>query len=91
VSIDFNDFLEIMTTKMSERDQPEELEKAFILFSQNKSFIEFDDLKRIARELGETMSDDELKEMMFEANKVDRDGSVDRRDFLSILNKQPSQ
>ncbi len=91
VSIDFNDFLEIMTTKMSERDQPEELEKAFILFSQNKSFIEFEDLKRIARELGETMSDDELKEMMFEANKVDRDGSVDRKDFLSILNKQPSQ
>jgi hypothetical protein len=29
--------------------------------------------------------------MMFEANKVDRDGSVDRKDFLSILNKQPSQ
>jgi centrin-1 len=87
VSIDFNDFLEIMTTKMSERDQPEELEKAFILFSQNKSFIEFEDLKRIARELGETMSDDELKEMMYEANKVDREGTVDRRDFLSILNK----
>ena len=76
---------------MSERDQPEELEKAFILFSQNKSFIEFEDLKRIARELGETMSDDELKEMMYEANKTDRDGTVDRRDFLSILNKQPSQ
>ena len=90
VSIDFNDFLDIMTTKMSERDQPEELEKAFILFSQNKPFIEFEDLRRIARELGETMSDDELKEMMFEANKTDRDGAVDRKDFLSILNKQPS-
>ena len=88
VSIDFNDFLEIMTTKMSERDQPEELEKAFILFSQNKPTIEFEDLKRIARELGETMSEDELKEMMFEANKVDREGAVDRKDFLGILNKQ---
>lgn len=87
VSIDFNDFLEIMTTKMSERDQPEELEKAFILFSQNKPIIEFEDLKRIARELGETMSDDELKEMMFEANKTDHDAPVDRKDFLSILSK----
>lgn len=90
VTIDFNDFLEIMTTKMSEKDQPEELEKAFILFSQNKPFIEFTDLRRIARELGETMSDDELKEMMFEANKADRDGTVERKDFLSILNKAPS-
>ena len=90
VTIDFNDFLEIMTTKMSEKDTPDELEKAFILFSQNKNYIEFEDLKRIAKELGETMSDDELKEMMFEANKADREGTVDKKDFLSILNKAPS-
>ena len=85
VTIDFNDFLDIMTTKMSERDSERELEKAFILFSQNKDTIEFEDLKRIAAELGENMSDDELKEMMFEANKVDRDGIVSKMDFLSIL------
>ena len=36
------------------------------------------------------MSDDELKEMVFEANKTDRDGNVDKKDFLSILNKAPS-
>lgn len=75
---------------MSEKDSPDELEKAFILFSQNKSNIEFEDLKRIAKELGENMSDDELKEMVFEANKTDRDGSVDKKDFLSILNKAPN-
>ncbi len=33
VTIDFNDFLEIMTTKMSQKDSIEELDKAFILFS----------------------------------------------------------
>ena len=90
VTIDFNDFLEIMTTKMSEKDSQDELAKAFILFSQNKNFIEFNDLKRIARELGETMSDDELKEMIFEANKTDRDGTVDKTDFNGILNKAPT-
>ena len=57
------------------------------MFSNNKAFIEFDDLKRIARELGETMSDDELKEMMYEANKVDREGTVERKDFIGILSK----
>ena len=85
VSIDFNDFLDIMTTKMSERDSERELEKAFILFSKNKDVIEFEDLKRIAKELGENMSDDELKEMMYEANKVDREGVVSKQDFLGIL------
>ena len=80
--IEIDEFKEIMTTKMSEKDSHEELEKAFILFSQNKNYIDFTDLKRIARELGENMSDDELKEMIFEANKQDREGPVDKKDFM---------
>ena len=91
VTIDFNDFLDIMTTKMSERDSEQELHKAFILFSQNKDHIDFEDLKRTAKELGENMSEDELKEMMFEANKVDREGFVYREDFMSILSNQEGQ
>ena len=42
----------------------------------------------IARELGENMSDDELKEMMFEANRVDREGTVTREEFMNILLNQ---
>ena len=33
ITIDFDSFLDIMTTKMSERDGDKELDKAFILFS----------------------------------------------------------
>mmetsp|Transcript_54037 Transcript_54037/g.74098 ORF Transcript_54037/g.74098 Transcript_54037/m.74098 type:complete len:81 (+) Transcript_54037:383-625(+) len=79
-----------MTTKMSERDSDKELEKAFILFSDNKPFIDYDDLKRIANELGENMTDDELREMILEANKYDREGQVAMEDFLAILQK-PTQ
>ena len=67
-----------MTTKMSEKDSETELNKAFILFSQNKNYIDFEDLKIIATELGETMSDDELKEMMYEANQSNREGVVSK-------------
>ena len=88
VTIDFNDFLDIMTTKMSERDSEQELSKAFILFGQSKDHITFEDLKTIARELGENMSDDELKEMMFEANRHDREGNVTREEFMNILLNQ---
>ena len=76
-----------MTTKMSERDGEKELEKAFILFSQEKDSITLEDLQYIAKELGENMTDDELKEMIFEANKKNRDGSVSMEEFLSILVK----
>ena len=43
-TVDFQDILNIMTTKMSERDADKELEKAFILFSNNKDHINLDDL-----------------------------------------------
>ena len=76
-----------MTTKMSERDGEKELEKAFILLSQEKDSITLEDLQYIAKELGENMTDDELKEMIFEANKKNRDGSVSMEEFLSILVK----
>ena len=60
VTIDLNDFMDIMTTKMSERDGEAQLEKAFILFSQEKNHITFDDLERVAHELGENMTQAEL-------------------------------
>ena len=69
-----------MRTKLSERDGEKELEKAFVLFSQGNDMITFENLKEIATELGETMSDDELRQMITEANKAgnkkDRDGIV---------------
>ena len=73
---------------MSEKDSETELNKAFILFSQNKNYIDFEDLKIIATELGETMSDDELKEMMYEANQSNREGVVTKEQFLGILASQ---
>jgi Ca2+-binding EF-hand superfamily protein len=44
-----------------------------------------DDLRNVADMLGENMTDDELKEMIFEANKSDRNGTVGIDQFLSIL------
>ena len=85
ITIDYASFLDIMTTKMSERDDDSQLDKAFILFSGNKDHISFDDLRNVAKELGETMSDDELKEMMYQANRSNRDGPVTHEQFMSIL------
>lgn len=90
VTIDLNDFMDIMTTKMSERDGEAQLEKAFILFSQEKNHITFEDLERVAHELGENMTQAELQFMIDEAesHKSDPTGVVQIDDFMQILKSQ---
>lgn len=69
-TIDFSEFLEMMTAKMSERDSREEILKAFRLFDDDETGkISFRNLKRVAKELGENMTDEELQEMIDEADR----------------------
>lgn len=56
----------------SEKDSDEEIKKVFTLFSRGKPTISLEDLKNIASELGETMSDDELREMILEATRNEK-------------------
>lgn len=85
--ISFDDFLQLMTTKMAEKDNTEEILKAFRLFDDDKTgAISFKNLKRVARELGETLTDEELREMIDEAD-LDNDGVVNQDEFLRIMKK----
>mmetsp|Transcript_33523 Transcript_33523/g.107777 ORF Transcript_33523/g.107777 Transcript_33523/m.107777 type:complete len:161 (-) Transcript_33523:307-789(-) len=84
-TIDFNEFIEMMTGKMGDRDSPEELSRVFKLFDDDETGkITFHNLKRVARELGENMTDDELREMINRAD-VDGDGEVSREEFVRIM------
>lgn len=87
--IEYPDFLEIMTTKIVERDPVEEILKAFKLFDEdNTGRISLRNLRRVARELGENLSDDELQAMIDEFDK-DGDGEINENEFLGIM-KQTS-
>jgi centrin-1 len=60
-SIDFNEFLELMTARISDKDSKEDIEKVFRLFDDEKNgYINIKNLRRVAKELGETMDDNEL-------------------------------
>ncbi|RNF03011.1 centrin [Trypanosoma conorhini] len=87
LSICFAEFMELMARKMTERDSREEMLKAFHLFDSDKTGkISFKNLKRVAQELGENMTDAELQEMIDEADR-DGDGEVSEDEFLRVMKK----
>lgn len=60
--ITFDDFVTLMSMKMADKDSREEIIKAFKLFDDNcTGKISFNNLKRIAQELGENIADEELQ------------------------------
>ncbi|XP_059551306.1 centrin-4 [Myotis daubentonii] len=86
-TISFEDFFAIMSLKMSEKDEKEELLKAFKLFDDDATgSITLNNIKRVAKELGETLTDDELQEMLDEADR-DGDGEINEDEFLRMMQK----
>ncbi|XP_059588605.1 troponin C-like isoform X2 [Alligator mississippiensis] len=83
--INFDLFLHAMTQKMSEPDSKEDILKAFKLYDQNGTGkISFENLKCVANEIGENLTDEELQEMIDEAD-MDGDGEVNEQEFLQIM------
>ena len=86
--IDYRDFTDLMVIKMQERNPEDEMRKAFKLFlDEDSNNISLRHLKKVARELGETMTDEELQEMIDRAD-TNGDGNVSLDDFFNIMTKK---
>lgn len=65
--IDLRGFTDAVTSRILERNPKDEVFKAFKLFDNDSSgTISFENLRRIARELGEELGDDEIQAMIDE-------------------------
>jgi len=86
-SISFDEFVHIMSFKLKEKDSTEEMMRAFKLFDEeNSGKITISNLKRVAKELGQSLTDEELQEMMDEAD-VDGDGQISPAEFMAVMKK----
>ena len=76
--------------KMSEKDTKDDAMRAFRQFDlDHQGKISFANLQAVARELGETMTDEEISEMVTAAD-LDKDGFINEEEFLRIIKKGAS-
>ena len=86
--IDFEEFIRLMTARISEKDSRDDIRKVFNLFDDEKTgYISIKNLRRVAKELGETIEDTDLQEMVERADN-DNDGLVSEEEFYSIMTKK---
>ena len=75
-TIDFPEFLTMMAKKMRETDSEEEIREAFRVFDKDgNGFISASELRHVMTNLGEKLTDEEVDEMIREAD-IDGDGQV---------------
>jgi centrin-3 len=78
------EFSKVAATHIAARDPADEINKAFDLFDTNaKGGLDIDDLRRVARELNEGLTEEEMQAMIEEFD-LDGDGLVSREEFLNI-------
>ncbi|KAK3079968.1 hypothetical protein LTS18_003476 [Coniosporium uncinatum] len=77
-------FQTLMASRILARDPRDEILRAFELFDDgNKGNITLADLRRVARELGEGLQEEELMAMIDEFD-MDGDGAISREEFVGI-------
>ncbi|KAL8277823.1 hypothetical protein RQP46_009806 [Phenoliferia psychrophenolica] len=83
--IDFQGFHNQMQRMIIDRDPQDELRRAFRLFDEdNTGRISLKNLKKVARDLGETLGEDELQAMIEEFD-LDGDNEISEQEFISIM------
>lgn len=91
-TIDFPEFLTMMARKMKDTDSEEEIREAFRVFDKDgNGFISAAELRHVMTNLGEKLTDEEVDEMIREAD-IDGDGQVNYEGTLleSGAHVQPS-
>jgi Ca2+-binding EF-hand superfamily protein len=91
--LDLDEFISMLVGPNQDTDSREDIRKVFNLFlgddanSRENNKISAHHLRRIAKELNEHMTDEEINELIIRADN-DRDGAVDFEEFYQIMTRK---
>ncbi|KFP30459.1 Calmodulin, striated muscle [Colius striatus] len=84
-SVDFGEFLALMARKMRASDSEEGIREAFRVFDKDgNGYISAAELRHVMTKLGEKLTDEEVDEMIKEADS-NNDGQVNYEEFVRMM------
>eukprot|EP00092_Neocalanus_flemingeri_P032668 GFUD01035533.1.p1 GENE.GFUD01035533.1~~GFUD01035533.1.p1 ORF type:complete len:154 (+),score=62.38 GFUD01035533.1:119-580(+) len=87
-TVDFDEFLVMMSKQMQDKDSDDELRQVFKVFDRDgNGLITVEELMQVLKTLGEELSEDEVKMMIKEAD-TDGDSFVNCEEFIAMMRKQ---
>lgn len=90
-TIDFGEWFTLMTKRVNDKDSRANINKIFALYDDERTgYISIKNLRRVAQELSENISEEELQELINRAD-IDGDGLVSEEEFYTILTRPIKQ
>jgi Ca2+-binding EF-hand superfamily protein len=90
--IKFDEFLNIICSKVGDLKSRDGITRVFQLWdTEGHGYADFDSFKHVAKQLGETMNDQELTEMMHNAyilNGTETHDNFNFEEFYTIVSKK---
>ncbi|KAI9004656.1 hypothetical protein BC832DRAFT_531587 [Gaertneriomyces semiglobifer] len=83
-TLGFDEFVRVVGWKMGERDQVQTHRQTFALFAGGKSALAAKDLKRVARELDQELTEEDIAMILTESD-LDGDGEVGWEDWVRVM------
>merc|ERR1712232_383116 len=85
VCINFSELCELMRGKMIDKADRAEIDRMFeLLDTDSKGNISFRDLKRVSKEIGNSLTDTQIQDLLEEADR-DGDGYIDSDEFYKVM------
>ena len=80
--VDFPELLALLARKMKDSDTESKVLEAFTCFDRGGAGLSVEDLKRIMTNLGDKLSNEEVKQMLREA---ETEGVIDNEEFIRMM------